>query len=185
VQVAGEDGRHVIARRRHGAWPLERRVKTPASCLLRRSPRPPSPGEGAARNQSRCCKKTKPPTGAGGSTWLNVRFGAKYAVREVRNDLPDNRFVLRTDVKCYYASTDHLMLSEQLAFHIKDRRVLNLIGQYLRRTSERGGSFRDYEKGISLALPYPFIGIQNNSDVRFCIVDWSGIGSIGGNFAQT
>jgi hypothetical protein len=78
------------------------------------------------------------------------------------------------------------MLPDQLAFHIKDRRVLNLIGQYPRRTSERGGSLWDYEKGISLGLPYPFIvGIQNNSDVRFCIVDWSGIGSIGGNFAQT
>jgi len=63
--------------------------------------------------------------------------GAKYAVREVRNNLPDNRFVLRTDVKSYYASIDHLMLPDQLAFHIKDRRVLNLIGQYLRRTSER------------------------------------------------
>jgi hypothetical protein len=64
-------------------------------------------------------------------------------------------------------------------------RLLNLVGRYLRRTSRRGGSFLDYEKGISLGLPYPFIGIQNNSDVRFRIVDWSGVGSIGGNFAQT
>ena len=40
-----------------------------------------------------------------------------------------------------------------------DRRVLNLIGQYLRRTSERGGSFWDYEKGISLGCPLsPLIG---------------------------
>lgn len=110
---------------------------------------------------------------------------AKYAVREVRDHLPDNRFVLRTDAKSYYASIDHLLLLDQLAVHLKDQRVLDLIGQYLRRTSERGGSFLDYEKGISLGLPYPFIGIQNNSDVRFRIVDWSGVGSIGGNFAQT
>jgi RNA-directed DNA polymerase len=37
--------------------------------------------------------------------------------------------------------------------------VVNLIGQYLRRTSERGGSFWDYEKGISLGCPLsPLIG---------------------------
>jgi hypothetical protein len=58
-----------------------------------------------------------------------------------------------------YASIDHLLLLDQLAVHIKDRRVLNLIGQYLRRTSERGGSFWDYEKGISLGCPLgPLIG---------------------------
>jgi RNA-directed DNA polymerase len=39
--------------------------------------------------------------------------------------------VLRTDVKSYYASIDHLLLLDQLAVHIKDRRVLNLMGQYL------------------------------------------------------
>ena len=34
-----------------------------------------------------------------------------------------------------------------------------LIGQYLRRTSERGGRFWDYEKGISLGCPLsPLIG---------------------------
>jgi RNA-directed DNA polymerase len=59
----------------------------------------------------------------------------------------------------YYASIDHLLLLDQLAVHIKDRRGLNLMGQYLRRTSERGGSFWDYEKGISLGCPLsPLIG---------------------------
>jgi hypothetical protein len=92
-------------------------------------------------------------------THLKGHGGAKYAVREVRDHLPDNRFVLRTDVKSYYASIDHLMLLDQLAVHIKDRRVLNLLGQYLRRTSERGGAFWDYEKGISLRCPLsPLIG---------------------------
>ncbi len=60
-------------------------------------------------------------------THLKGHGGAKYAVREVRDHLPDNRFVLRTDVKSYYASIDHLMLLDQLAVHIKDRRVLNLL----------------------------------------------------------
>jgi hypothetical protein len=78
-------------------------------------------------------------------------------VWEVRDHLAANRFVLRTDVKS--ASIDHLMLLDQLAVHVKDRRVLNLIGQYPRRTSERGGTFWDYEKGISLGCPLsPLIG---------------------------
>jgi RNA-directed DNA polymerase len=76
-------------------------------------------------------------------THLKGHGGAKFAVREVRDHLAANRFGLRTDVKSYYASIDHLLLLDQLAVHIKDRRVLNLIGQYLRRTSERGGSFWD------------------------------------------
>jgi reverse transcriptase-like protein len=60
---------------------------------------------------------------------------------------------LRTDVKSYYASIEHLLLLDQFGVHIKYRRVLNLIGQYLRRTSERGGSVWDYEKDISLGCP--------------------------------
>ena len=59
----------------------------------------------------------------------------------------------------YYASIDHLMLQDQLAVHIKDRRMLNLLEQYLRRTSERGGAFWDYEKGLSLRCSLsPLIG---------------------------
>jgi hypothetical protein len=92
-------------------------------------------------------------------THLKGHGGPKHAVREVRDHLAANRFALRTDVKSYYASIDHLLLLDQLAVHVKDRRVLNLIGQYLRRTSERGGSFWDYEKGISLGCPLsPLIG---------------------------
>lgn len=53
----------------------------------------------------------------------------------------------------------YVLLLDQLAAHISDRRVLNLIGQYLRRTSERGGSFWDFDKGISLGCPLsPLMG---------------------------
>jgi RNA-directed DNA polymerase len=91
-------------------------------------------------------------------TYLKGHGGAKYAVREVRGHLTANRFVLRTDVKSYYASIDHLLL-DKLAVHIKDRRVLNLISQYLKRTSEWGGNFWDFNKGISLGCPLsPLIG---------------------------
>jgi RNA-directed DNA polymerase len=92
-------------------------------------------------------------------THLKGHGGAKYAVREVRDHLAVNRFVLRTDVRSYYASINHVLLLDQLAAHISDRRVLNLIGQYLRRTSERGGSFWDFDKGISLGCPLsPLMG---------------------------
>ncbi len=48
------------------------------------------------------------------------------------------------------ANCRHLLLMDGLAFYINDRHILNLLGQYLRRTSERGGEFWDYEKGRSL-----------------------------------
>ncbi len=92
-------------------------------------------------------------------THVKGHGGAKAAVRQVVRHLPANRFVLRTDVKSYYASIDHFLLLDQLAEHIRDKRVLNLLGQYLRRTAERGGQFWSYEKGISLGCPLsPLIG---------------------------
>ncbi len=92
-------------------------------------------------------------------THIKGHGGAKAAVRQVMAHLPTNSFVLRTDVKSYYASIDHLSLIDQLAEYVKDRRVLSLLGQYLRRTSERDGVFRDYEQGISLGCPLsPLIG---------------------------
>ena len=48
-------------------------------------------------------------------------------VRRVMARLPDNRFVLRTDVKCDDASIDHFILLDRLVEYVKDRRVLNLL----------------------------------------------------------
>ena len=75
--------------------------------------------------------------------------GAKHAVRAVLKTIPAHQFVMRTDVKSYYASIDHLTLLDHLAIYVDDRDVLNLLAQYLKRTAERGGSFYDYERGIS------------------------------------
>ena len=61
--------------------------------------------------------------------------------------------MLRTGVESYYASIDHFLLLDEPAEYVEDRHVLNLLGQYLRRSSERGGLFRDYEKGISQGCP--------------------------------
>ncbi len=85
--------------------------------------------------------------------------GAKGAVREAARRLADHRFVMRTDVKSYYASIDHIALLDRLAAVIGDRTVLNLIGQYLRRTSERGGIFTNFDKGLSRGCPLsPLMG---------------------------
>ncbi len=92
-------------------------------------------------------------------THVKGHGGAKAAVRQVMARLTKNSFVLRTDVKAYYASIDHFILLDRLAEYVKDRRVLNLLGQYFRRSSERGGEFWDYEKGISLGCPLsPLMG---------------------------
>ncbi len=63
--------------------------------------------------------------------------------------LDANGFVLRTDVKSYTASIDHIALMDRLARFIPDRPVLNLLGQYMRRTAERGGCFFEHERPIS------------------------------------
>ena len=60
--------------------------------------------------------------------------------------LPRSRFVLKTDVKSYYASIDHNLLLDRLAEFIQDPRVVTLIRQHLRRTVECGGLFWEFEK---------------------------------------
>ena len=56
---------------------------------------------------------------------------ATSAVREVRDHRAANRFVLRTDVKSYYASINHVLLIDQLAAYIRDRPIPQLRGSKL------------------------------------------------------
>ena len=62
---------------------------------------------------------------------LKGHGGAKAAVQAVRERLGENRFVLKTDVRSYYASIDHELLLDRLEAHIPDRRVVALVAQYL------------------------------------------------------
>lgn len=92
-------------------------------------------------------------------THLIGNGGGKGAVRRVWRQLKRHRFVIRTDVKSYYASIDHQHLLERLSLVIQDRRVLNLIGQYLRRTAERVCVFWESERGIPVGPPLsPILG---------------------------
>ena len=92
-------------------------------------------------------------------THLKGHGGAKGAVRQVLGQLGQHRFLMRTDVRSYYASIDHQLLLDRLERFIPDRRVLNLIGQYLGRCSERGGCFWEFRQGISLGCPLsPIMG---------------------------
>jgi hypothetical protein len=85
--------------------------------------------------------------------------GLKQAVCDVYEALPQHQFVLKTDVKSYYASIDHGLLLDRLSRYIADERVMNLIVRYLRRCAERGGLFWEHRQGISLGCPLsPIIG---------------------------
>ncbi|WP_135505237.1 reverse transcriptase/maturase family protein [Roseovarius aestuariivivens] len=86
-------------------------------------------------------------------THIKSNGGAKAAIRQVAEHLPRHGFVLRTDVKSYYASIDHHLLLDRLANHIDDKAVMNLLGQYLRRSICDGGNYIDIELGISLGCP--------------------------------
>jgi RNA-directed DNA polymerase len=85
--------------------------------------------------------------------------GAKAAVRQVMERLPEARFVLKTDVASYYASIDHVKLLDRLAAVVSDRDILNLVGQMCGRVSERGGLFYEFRRGIPLGCPLsPLLG---------------------------
>ena len=86
-------------------------------------------------------------------THIKGHGGLKRAVRDVYQHLPDNGFVLRTEVKSYYASIDHIELLDRLAVYIKDKTIVNLVSQYLKRSTEYGGTFKDFDQGISRGCP--------------------------------
>jgi hypothetical protein len=92
-------------------------------------------------------------------THVKGHGGAKSAIRQVVEHLPSYKFVLRTDVKSFYASIDHFLLLEQLAKVIPDKPILNLLWQYMRRFVDCGGNYYEHDKGISLGCPLsPLMG---------------------------
>lgn len=87
------------------------------------------------------------------------RGGAKKAIRNTMKALMPGDYVMKSDVKGYYASIDHDVLYELCEKYIPDRFVLRLIRQYLSRTVCFGENYRDVTRGISLGCPLsPLMG---------------------------
>ncbi len=90
---------------------------------------------------------------AASCTHVRGHGGAKAAVRRVLRHLPGNGLVFRTDVASYYDSIGHHRLLERLERYVTDPGILDLVRQYLRRTTERGGLFWEHRRGISRGCP--------------------------------
>ncbi len=87
---------------------------------------------------------------------LEGRGGIKKAVRKTREFIQNNpdSWVLKIDVKGYYAHIDHVVLYNQLQSLIPNEQyILRLTWQYLKRTINDGGNYYDRELGISLGCP--------------------------------
>ena len=92
-------------------------------------------------------------------THIKGHGGLKATVADVQRHSSSYSSVMRTDVKAYYENIDHQILLDQLSSAIKDRFILNLLCQYLKRTVHRGGLYRDITLGISRGCPLsPIIG---------------------------
>lgn len=92
-------------------------------------------------------------------THVKQHGGLKATVADAERHLSHHRFVMRTDVKDYYASINHEVLLAQLETSIKDRFLMNLLAQYLKRTVDYGGVFADIRRGITRGCALsPLIG---------------------------
>lgn len=88
--------------------------------------------------------------------------GLKQAVRDTQDYIaahPDS-FIIKSDVKSYYASIDHLILAEQLRVLLPNERQLHrVLWNFMRRACEFGGDYTDIEKGLPLGASLsPLLG---------------------------
>ncbi|MGQ6506115.1 reverse transcriptase domain-containing protein [Serratia marcescens] len=87
--------------------------------------------------------------------------GGPASVRKMSAALAQNgyRWVLRTDVKGYYANIDKAQLLNQVDRHVAHPVLRDLITQYVHYTVEDGGTFHTPEKGIGRSCPLsPLMG---------------------------
>ena len=85
---------------------------------------------------SRCCYHFK------------NRGGTKAAIRSIGWHCPNYRFFIKTDVKSYYASMDHLTILEICRKHIKNRLYISLIHSFLNRITYCRGQYTQATRGI-------------------------------------
>lgn len=87
--------------------------------------------------------------------------GGPASVRKMSEALTQSgyRWVLRTDVKGYYANIDKAQLLLQVERHVAHPVLRGLITQYVHYTVEDGGTFHTPEKGIGRSCPLsPLMG---------------------------
>jgi len=75
--------------------------------------------------------------------------GLKQCVSEVQTHLSEYQFVFKTDVKHFYETIDHVMLSEQIHQQVENKILKRYLWQVIRRTVEYGGNYQEITKGIS------------------------------------
>jgi RNA-directed DNA polymerase len=86
-------------------------------------------------------------------THIKGHGGLKATVSDLHAALPDYSYVMKTDVKGYYESIDHTILLKQLDKDITDSFIWRLLVQFLKRSVERGGTFKSIHCGISRGCP--------------------------------
>jgi len=85
--------------------------------------------------------------------------GTKRAVQTAREALAPGSYVMKSDIKGYYASINHEVLFGLAEKYIPDSSILRLVWQYLQRTVYFGENYRDVNRGISLGCPLsPLMG---------------------------
>ncbi len=80
---------------------------------------------------------------------IQGRGGMKAALQKVELNKQKNKYVLKSDVKKYYASIDHEILLNQIRKIIPESRIVGLIYQFLKHVRYRDGYYMDVKKGIS------------------------------------
>jgi RNA-directed DNA polymerase len=86
-------------------------------------------------------------------THIKGHGGLKATVSALQAALPDYTYVMKTDVKGYYESIDHTILLRQLDKDIADPFIWRLLVQFVKRSVERGGTFKSIHCGISRGCP--------------------------------
>jgi RNA-directed DNA polymerase len=86
-------------------------------------------------------------------THIKGHGGLKATVSALQAALPDYTYVMKTDVKGYYESIDHTILLKQLDKDIANPFIWRLLVQFVKRSVERGGTFKSIHCGISRGCP--------------------------------
>jgi RNA-directed DNA polymerase len=79
--------------------------------------------------------------------------GLKKTVADINGAFKDYNFVVRSDVKSYYASINHDILLEQLSKIVSNPKLLDLLGQYMRYTTYDGGLYSENRCGLCMGCP--------------------------------